>query len=136
MKPSVRHWLLVAGFAVVVILILLVLHVASERVVAEATTPDGGTFLVLQGFAAGDFFNTRCLFQRRPGARWQWFYYNHEDWYWRRGRTEVDAEAKQIRVYRGGALTAQFDWETGNYWRANDEGELHLWQSGEPTWVP
>jgi hypothetical protein len=57
-----------------------------------------------------EFFTTSCYY-RKPGRRWGWFYYDHEDWYWGHGRTEVDTVAKRISVFRGGHVTVTFDWE-------------------------
>ena len=90
-------------------------HINGPRIVARAVAPDGTEFCVVQTCNWDlEFFTTSCYY-RKPGGEWGWFYYDHEDWYWGRGRAVVDAAAKNIRVYRGGRVTVTFDWESERF---------------------
>ena len=67
----------------------LVRHLDRTRIVAYADAPDGSAFCVVQRCNwSFEFFTTGCYY-RKPGGRWYWFYYDHEDTYWGRGRTEI-----------------------------------------------
>ena len=52
---------------------------------------------------------------RKPGGQWGWFYYDHEDWYWGHGRSEVDTTEKRINIYRNGRVTVTFEWESERF---------------------
>jgi hypothetical protein len=94
---------------------LFILHINKSRIVARVVAPDGTEFCVVQTCNWNlEFFNTSCYY-RKPAGRWGWFYYDHQDWYWRRGRAEVDTVAKRISIYRGNKVTATFDWESEKF---------------------
>ena len=86
--------------------------VTSPRTVAQATMPNGVEIMVRQSFTwSGDLFNTSFHY-RRPSEGWVWRYYSHEDGYWGHGRVEIDEPARTATVYRGGARTIEFNYET------------------------
>jgi len=90
-------------------------HINGPRLVAYAKAPDGTEFCIVQKCNWDlEFFTTSCYY-RKPGGPWGWYYFDHEDWYWGHGRSEVDAAAKQIRIYRGRGLVTSFDWETETF---------------------
>jgi hypothetical protein len=94
---------------------LFIRHINSPRVVARGVAPDGTEFCVVQTCNWNlEFFTTSCYYRKR-GGQWGWFYYDHEDWYWRRGRTEVDTTAKRMSVYRDGRVTVTFDWASERF---------------------
>ena len=101
--------------AFVVMAYLVIRHIDSPRLVAYAKASDGTEFCVVQKCNWDLEFFTTCCYYRKPGGRWGWFYFDHEDWYWGRGRPEVDTIAKQIRIYRGTSVRATFDWETETF---------------------
>ena len=89
--------------------------IRSPRVVASAVAPDGTELRVVQTCNwSGEPFTT-SVYYRRPGGKWGWFYYDHEDGYWGRGSAEVDTAAKRINIKRGGEITAAFEWETETF---------------------
>ena len=95
--------------------VLLVRHIDGPRIVARAVTDDGTEFCVVQRCNWDlEFFTTSCYY-RKPGGRWGWFYYDHEDWYWGRGHAEVDEALKRISIFRNGRTTATFDWESERF---------------------
>ena len=100
---------LLGGF---VFSIVAVRHIKNPRVVTRAVAPNGIEFLILQ--TLGEPFNTSAHY-RKPGGPWGWFYYDHEDWYWGKGRAVVDLKEKLIKVYRGREVVATFAWETETF---------------------
>ena len=108
----------IVGIVTLTVLLLgyaIVRHVDGPRLVAYAKAPDGTEFCVVQKCNWDlELFTTSCYY-RKPGGRWGWFYYDHEDWYWMNGRSEVDVKAKQIRIYREQACVTTFDWETETF---------------------
>jgi hypothetical protein len=112
-----RSKIVVASVAVALVAaaVFFVRHIDGPRVVACAVAPDGTEFCVVQTCNWDlEFFTTSCYY-RKEGGRWGWFYYDHEDWYWGRGRAEIDAMAKRISIYRSGHLTVTFDWESERF---------------------
>ncbi len=112
-----RTKIIVASIGVVLAAaaVLFVRHIDDPRVVARAVAPDGTEFCVVQTCNWDfEFFTTSCYY-RKAGGQWGWFYYDHQDWYWGRGRAEVDTVANRISIYRGGRLTVTFDWESERF---------------------
>src|SRR5687767_5172878 len=88
------------GIAFLVLSAVFIRHINRPRVVARAIAPDGTEFCVVQTCNWDlEFFTTSCYY-RKPGGQWGWFYYDHEDWYWRKGHADVDSTSKRISVYR------------------------------------
>jgi hypothetical protein len=105
-----------AGVLLVAAAVIFVRHIDRPRVVARTVAPDGTEFCVVQTCSWDfDLFTTSCYYRKPGHDRWGWFYYNHEDWYWGRGRAEIDPVAKRITIYRGGRATATFDWESERF---------------------
>ena len=107
----------VAGMAIFLTaaVALCVWHINGPRVVARAVAQDGTEFCVVQTCNWDlEFFTTSCYY-RKPGGQWGWFYYDHQDWYWGRGRAEVDSAAQRISIYRDGRLTVTFDLESERF---------------------
>lgn len=74
--------------------------------------PNGVEIMIKQSFTwSGDLFNTSFHY-RRPGAKWVWRYYSHEDGYWGHGRVEIDERSQVATVYRGGKPTIEFNYDT------------------------
>jgi hypothetical protein len=112
-----RSKIIAAGIAlsVVVAVALFAWYINGPRVVARAVAPDGTEFCVVQTCNWDlEFFTTSCYY-RKPGGKWGWFYYDHEDWYWGHGRAEVDSAAKRISIYRDRRVTVTFDWESERF---------------------
>jgi hypothetical protein len=63
---------------------------------------------------------TTSFVYRRPGKPWGWYYYDHEDWYWRSGTVTLDTNASTATFSRDGKATIRFDWETETYHRLPD----------------
>ena len=88
-------------------------HMTSSRVVVHGTLPNGVEIKITQSFnwTLFEWFYTSFLY-RRPGGKWVWRYYSHEDVYWGHGRVELDEVSRTATVYRGGKPTIKFNWET------------------------
>ena len=91
-KPLSRRTGIIAAMIALVMAVaaaLFLWHIDGPRIVARATATDGTEFCVVQKCNWNlEFFTTTCYY-RKPGGRWGWFYYDHEDWYWRRVGVEV-----------------------------------------------
>jgi hypothetical protein len=99
----------------VAVTVFFIRHINGPRVVARVVASDGTEFCVVQKCNWDfEFFTTSC-FYRKPGGPWGWFYYDHEDWYWRRARTELDPVSSRISVYRDGRVTVTFDCEAEQF---------------------
>jgi hypothetical protein len=119
----------------IVIAVLMVVHIGSPRIVASAVAPDGTEFCIVQRCNwSAEPFTTSCYY-RKPGGRWGWFYYDHEDWYWDKGHVEVDLAAKRIGVYRRGLVTVTFDWESETFQLLRPDFP-HRKQVGTGTFMP
>ncbi len=95
--------------------IAIIHHLSVPRIIARESAPDGTEFCIIQKCNwSAELFTTSCYY-RKPGGPWGRYYYDHEDWYWRRAHVEVDTASKQFRVHRNGAVTAMFDWETETF---------------------
>jgi hypothetical protein len=117
-----------AAAAVLGLGLLLWRHIDRTRIVASATTLSGVELRVSQSFNRnlGEIFTT-SFYYRKPGStNWNWRYYCHEDWYWGRGRVELDEPAKTATIYRGGRPTIRFNWATETYIQFTET------QSGRP----
>lgn len=117
-KPTRTRTIIISvGIAVLLVAAagLFIWHINGPRVVARAVAPDGTEFCIVQTCNWNlEFFTTSCYY-RKPGGRWGWFYYDHEDWYWGRGRAEVDDAFKRISIFRDGRVTVTFDWESERF---------------------
>ena len=95
-------------------------HISKPRIIGRAISPDGVEMCIIQE-CNWDFelFTTSFLY-RRPGTEWGWFYYDHQDGYWRTSRVSLDTNAKIAVFYRGRSPTITFDW-------GSDTFTLHRW---------
>ena len=107
-------------------------HIDKPRIVARAVSPDGVEMCIVQECNwDGEPFTTRFVFHK-PGTNWGWFYYDHEDWYWRTGRVVLDTNSKTARFYRKGKPAVTFKWDTETY-------TLHRWNrtlEGAQSYMP
>jgi hypothetical protein len=114
---------------------LIIRHLSVPRVVGRAMTPDGVELCVVQNWNA-EPFNTSFVF-RKPGGQWGWFYYDHEDWYWRKARIVLDTNACMARIFRGDTEAIAFAWKSETYtmhrWRRKIEGPQGTMA---PGWEP
>ena len=112
------------------------IHSGAPRVVARAIAPDGTELCVVQeaNVIITEPFTTSVVY-RRPGGGWGWFYYDHQDLYWSKGRVEVDARAKRITVFRGNKRTITFDWETETYRKWVGQRVERTFTNAQ-TWLP
>jgi hypothetical protein len=100
-------WVLVA---IIFAAVAFAFHIRHPRIVASAIAPDGTELRVVQTCNWSPEPFTTAVYYRRPGGRWGWFYYDHQDDYWGSGHTELNAREQRIRIYRGERLTATFDY--------------------------
>lgn len=110
-----------AAFVLVSYLVISFLwHIDKARIVARAVSPEGVEMCIVQECNwSAEPFTTRFVF-RKPGTNWGWFYYDHQDWYWRTGRVVLDTNSRTARFYRGNKPAVTFQWETETY-------TLHRW---------
>ena len=116
-QPRNRVWHLVIPFLVAVGLLWVswLWSVRSPRIIVSAVAPDGTELRVIQTCNLSLEPFTTSVYYRKPGGKWGWFYYDHEDGYWWRGKAEIDLQAKRINIWRGRETTATFEWETETF---------------------
>ena len=104
------------GFAAVIFAVLwhVVFFTAGGRgVVARATAPDGTEMCVIE--TPGGETHQTGFYYRRPGQRWGWFYYEHEDSRWWIGRIRVSPGSERAILYRLFLPVAYFDIPTERF---------------------
>jgi hypothetical protein len=100
---------------------LIIRHISSARIVGRAVTPEGVELCVVQRCNwNGEPFTTAFVY-RKPGGQWNWFYYDHEDWYWGHARIVLDTNASVAKIFRRDTEAITFDWSTETY-------TMHRWQ--------
>ncbi len=110
---------------------LFLWHIGSPRIVARAVTPEGIEMCIVQRCNwSGEPFTTSFVF-RKPGGRWGWFYYDHQDTYWGSGHALINTNTALAVFYRRGAPAVSFDWAAETY-------TLHRWNRTDtaPEWMP
>ncbi len=96
------------GVAAVAILWILVFFSAGSRgIVASITAPDGTEMCVIE--TPGGETHQTGFYYRRPGQRWGWFYYEHEDSHWWVGRIRLSPDSTRAVLYRLFLPVAYFD---------------------------
>lgn len=115
MSKHTKFILTALFIGLIVALAFEVRHAWSPRVVAHAVTPEGIELCVVQE-SGRDFppFVTSFVF-RKPGANWDWYYYDHEDWYWSAGQFSLDTNNRVATAYRAGEPCLTFNWNTEFY---------------------
>jgi hypothetical protein len=78
-----------------------------NRIIARATAPDGTEMCLVQVYE-GEPYNV-SFYYRPPGGRWGWFYYDHEDTRWWRGRIRLSADGKKAVITRFWRPVAEFE---------------------------
>ena len=138
-RPKIA--LMSAGIAFLLfayIVISFLWHIDKPRIIARAVSPEGVEMCIVQECNwSGEPFTTRFVF-RKPGTNWGWFYYDHQDWYWRTTRVVLDTNSKTARFYRGKELAVTFQWGSETYtlprWNRTIEGAQSYMPAGwEPT---
>ena len=100
---------------------LIIRHLSSSRIVGRAGTPAGVELCVVQkcNWDAEPF--TTAFVYRKPGGPWNWFYYDHEDWYWGHARIVLDTNSTVAKIFRRDTKAITFDWATETY-------TMHRWK--------
>jgi hypothetical protein len=114
--------LIVAAIAALVFGSALVIrHIASSRIIGRAVTPEGVELCVVQKCNwDGEPFTTAFVY-RKPGGPWNWFYYDHQDWYWGHARIVLDTNSTVAKIFRRDTEAITFDWATETY-------TMHRWK--------
>src|SRR5207237_5316103 len=63
---------------------------------------------------------TTSFVYRKPGSRWGWFYFDHQDLYWDHSRASIDTNLGVAVFYRGNSPAVTFVWGTEIY-------TMHRW---------
>jgi hypothetical protein len=135
MRVRTQIFLICLAICAIAVVLAFVRHINGPRIIARTVAPDGTEFCVLQTCNwGGEPFTTSCYY-RKLGGRWGWFYYDHEDWYWDRGTTQIDESAKRISVIRDGKPTATFDWDSETF-RLLQGNTVRAETVGAQTWMP
>lgn len=102
----------IACFVTVIVCLRLAF---APRIIVRIVTPDNVELCLIQQ-GARDFppFKTSFVF-RKPGTNWGWFYYDHEDWYWRTAQITLDTNARVATIYRDGEPRVTFKWDTERF---------------------
>lgn len=100
------------GLVVGILGLLLVLHAllpGGEGVVDRRLTANGTEMVATQSYD-GEPYRVHFYF-RRPGGKWGWFYYEHEDTRWIRGLSHIrlSADQQQATLCRLFLPVATFD---------------------------
>jgi len=114
------------------VIISFLWHIDQARIVARGVSPEGVEMCIVQECNwNGEPFTTRFVF-RKPGTNWGWFYYDHQDWYWRTGHVILDTNSKTARFYRNAKPAVTFQWDNETY-------TLHRWNRtlyGAQSYMP
>lgn len=109
-----RAGIVVFGAAAVAILGIIVFFTAGGRdIVARLTAPDGTEMCVIE--TPGGETHQTGFYYRRPGQRWGWFYYEHEDSHWWVGRIRLNPDNTRAVLYRWFLPVAYFDIPTERF---------------------
>ncbi len=106
----------ILGFGAVTFAMLweLMFFTAGGRgMVARATSADGTEMCVIE--TPGGETHQTGFYYRRPGQRWGWFYYEHEDSRWWLGRIHVSPGSTRAVLYRLFLPVAYFDIPTERF---------------------
>ncbi len=127
-----RVLLVLVLLAVGTAIALFIHHVGRPRIIARAVASDGTEMCIVQqcNWSAEQF--TTSFVYRKPGTNWGWFYYDHEDGYWRKGRAILDTDQNTAVFYRGDAPAVTFKWDSETY-------TLHRWNrtmTNAQQWLP
>lgn len=114
MRLRNRILIAIGGVGICVAAMLFVALVRIPRVIAYAVAPDGTEMCVFQEFAGTEICAT-SFFSRKPRAHWGWFYYDHEDWPWIRGRIDLISEGSTATIYRGGNAVGVYNWANDTF---------------------
>ncbi len=90
-------------------------HIAHPRIVARAVTPDGTELCIVQECNWDPEMFATSFVYHKPGSRWRWFYYDHQDGYWGSARVKLDTNANVAVFYRGGSPAVTFRWDSEIY---------------------
>jgi hypothetical protein len=120
MRIRTQIILIVVVFLVVVLGVAFVRHIGGPRVIARAVAPDGTEMCLVQRCNWSAELFTTSFVCRPPGGTWGWFYFDHQDGYWRTSRVALDTNAGVAVFYRGAAPAVTFAWATETY-------TMHRW---------
>jgi hypothetical protein len=114
---------LAAAIGAAILVTLAARHLNALRVLGRAVAPDGTEMCLVQrcNWEVEPF--TTMFVYRKGSGRWQAFYYDHQDIYWRRSRVEMDTNACKAIFFRGSSKAATFDWRTQTF-------VLHRFENG------
>lgn len=92
---------------------IALIELTGPRTLARAVAPNGVEMVLVQRFdLGGEPYNTRFMY-RKPGEgeRWQAFYYDHQDSYWRVAGFQMNTSTHQVVFFRNEKPVVTFDWE-------------------------
>lgn len=128
--PRSRLIFAVLAAAFVVTLTLFIRHISVPRVIGRALAPDGTEMCLVQRCNwSGEPFTT-SFYSRKPGAPWNWFYYDHQDVYWDSSPVVLDTNTQVATFYRGKSTAVTFNWSTETYQRGSNT------MTGTPSQMP
>lgn len=89
--------------SVVVVAVALFLTSGGPRTIAAVDHPDGPRVRVVQEFAGFDGFETTLYYDIGDG-QWRWYYFDHDDSYWRRADAQYDGSVISVGSPDRGAV--------------------------------
>ncbi|MBM3839353.1 MAG: hypothetical protein FJ398_15565 [Verrucomicrobia bacterium] len=113
-EHSVRKCLVFLGgtaLAIIAVVCVIYLYWFAPRFVVRTSMTNGLELCVVQRIGGPFSYNTG-VFYRKPDGTGGWFYYDHEDNSWRRGRVALDQQSRLATVFREDKPVIVFNWET------------------------
>jgi hypothetical protein len=113
------RWNVYSGLALALLLLAFCYYVVPwtpvgvSQLAAYSASSDKTEFAVMRTFTGSTDPYIVRFYVHRPGeAGWKVYFLENQDIYWR-GRLVVDERAKQVAIWRYGAVVARYDWEHG-----------------------
>lgn len=103
----------IAAATIAIVWVVISLTGGSHGIVARLTAPDGTEMCVIE--TPGGETHQTGFYYRRPGQRWGWFYYEHEDSHWWFGHIGMGSDSRHAVLYRVFLPVAYFEIPTESF---------------------
>lgn len=134
---KLKHWYKSKAFvligacvlvAVIVFTYFCMPFVSTKRIIiiSEVTTRNGIKMWLTQKHNEHIFKPYTISFCHKKGddKSWEWFYIDHEDFFWWSGDIKINEDGKRATIFRGSKPLAYFDWEQETLTFLNSRGAI------------